>query len=70
MRKKTVNKKVYKERRIAFLIILIFLIIFLFSLRFFDFNIFNRGTDTAKIYFFDEKSNELIFEKRTIPKYS
>jgi len=70
MRKKIVTKKVYKERRIAFLILLIFLIVFLFSLRFLNLNIFNRGTETVKIYFFDEKSKELIFEKRTIPKYS
>lgn len=70
MRKKIINKKVYKERRIAFLLLLIFLIVFLFSLRFFNFNIFNRGTETVKIYFFDEKSKELIFEKRTIPKYA
>lgn len=70
MRKKLINKRVYKERRIAFLLLLIFLIVFLFSLRFFNFNIFNRGTETVKIFFYDEKSKELIFEKRTIPKYS
>lgn len=69
MRKKVIRKKIYKERRVAFLILLIFLIVFLFSLRFLNLNIFNRGTETVKVYFFDEKSKELIFEKRNIPKY-
>lgn len=70
MRKKIVKRRVYKERRIAFLLLLIFIIVFLFSLKFFNLNIFNKGTENVKIYFYDEKSKELVFEKRVIPKFS
>lgn len=66
MRKKIIKKRVYKERRLALVFILIFIVIFLFSLRFFS---FNPQNENVKIYFYDEKSNELVFEKRTIPKY-
>ncbi|MCX8094853.1 MAG: GerMN domain-containing protein [Caldisericia bacterium] len=66
MRKKVIKRRVYKERRLALLLILIFIVIFLFSLRFFS---FNPQNENVKIYFYDKKSNELVFEKRVIPKF-
>ncbi|MDI6860804.1 MAG: GerMN domain-containing protein [Caldisericia bacterium] len=66
MRKKVIKKRVYKERRFALIFILIFIVIFLFSLRFFS---FNPQNENVKIYFYEKKSNELVFEKRVIPKY-
>lgn len=66
MRKREIKKRVYKERRLALLFILIFIVIFLFSLRFFS---FNPQNENVKVYFYDKKSNELVFEKRIIPKY-
>lgn len=66
MRKREIKKRVYKERRLALLFILIFIVIFLFSLRFLS---FNPQNENVKVYFYDKKSNELVFEKRVIPKY-
>jgi germination protein M len=66
MRRKVIKRRVYKERRLALVFILIFIVIFLFSLRFFS---FNPQNENVKVYFYDEKSKELVFEKRTIPKY-
>lgn len=66
MRKREIKKRVYRERRLAFLFILIFIVIFLFSFRFFS---INPQNENIKVYFYDKKSNELVFEKRVIPKY-
>jgi len=66
MRKRVIKKRVYKERRLAFLFILIFIVILLFSLRLFQ---FNPQNENVKIYFYDKQANELVFEKRVIPKY-
>jgi len=70
MRKRNIKRKKDSSRRLAFVFLLIFVIVVLVSLRVFNINLFSKGNESVKIYFYEEDSKELVWERHTIPKFS
>lgn len=70
MRKRIIRKKRDGSRRFAFIFLLIFVIVVLFSLRIFNINLFSKGNESVKIYFYEEDSKELVWERHVIPKFA